>query len=150
VTGWESTPAFGSPVPQAVIEAIRAAEAPRSSTSTWIPVDPVTIASGTGAVGETTVALSPTVVVPAQTVAVEYQLQLVVGGGTGKASLSVSHKPGGVFVGAVEATPTTGTGVYATPLVDINGGRLTYAVTFVSSPTSVSWIIRVVGFLRSA
>jgi hypothetical protein len=119
-----------------------------NATADWYPTEPVSAASGSAAAAETTVALPAGVVAPQGATAVLYRLGMTVGGG-GKAKVEVRHRAGGGTIGAAEASSAMGCSATSHAFADWNGGRCTYVVTFTSSPTSVSWDISVVGFLRT-
>lgn len=146
---WRGVSAYGRLTPTAGIVDLQRAARLRSPAALWQPLEPVSVASGTAAVSETTVSLPAGAIAAQSAVAVVYRLTMAVGGG-GKAKLEVGHRAGGAAVGAAESSNAMGAGSTSQVIADWNGGRCTYVVTFTSSPTSVVWDISVVGFLRAA
>jgi hypothetical protein len=147
--GWTGVETFGRLQTAGVLTDTSRARRPPPTSSVWQAYEPVSVASGTAAVAETTVSLPSNAVAPQGTAAVLYRLTVGVTGG-GKAKLEVRHRAAGAAVGAVEASNAMGAAATSQVWADWNRGRCTYVVTFTLSPTGVTWDISVVGFLRAA
>lgn len=146
---WADVATYGRLTPQAHVTDLVRAQRLSPLSKVWLPVEPVSVASGSAAAAEATVSLPAGAVAPQSAAAVLYRLTMSVGGG-GKAKLELRHRAGGAAVGAAESSNAMGAGSTSQVWADWNGGRCTYVVTFTSSPTSVSWDISVVGFMRAA
>lgn len=146
---WAGVAAYGRLTPASNLTDIERGRRPKNSSGVWLPVEPVSVASGSAAVAETTVSLPASAIAPQGVAAVLYRI-LVSNTGGGKVLVGVRHRAGGASVLVCESSSAMGVESGGQGWADWNGGRCTYVVVFTSSPTGVAWDISVVGFLRAA